>query len=638
MWPVTRKSIHVNMNQPTRGVTEGRVGPAAPLCRRVIASLARIFGIRVDGSDIVFKAAAPVKGAKQFCVGLLEDPVNHTWWPNLSGLVGRRELLSISGTLFLLRKILPSPPDPRQAEKHARLMERSAAPPPDGYMDFIDSQIDAMFPIGWDRGYASHVFHTSPTASACLTVPRAKGGLRSLFSRFGRDWFEDQCLGETERPLDFPCRFDVVQTAGKQRGVTVSDSYAHILGPLHRTLYDFLSEKEWLLRGEARGKRFRPFVKVKGEVFVSGDYESATDNLSTEVAERILLRVLDRSRTVPHTLRAYALRSLRALISYPGGHVVRQRRGQLMGSYLSFPLLCLQNYLAFRFLVRRPVPVRINGDDIVFRCRRREFEIWAEGVGRLGLTLSAGKTIVDSRFFSLNSAFFEGQTGKAPREIPVLRASQLENRGSIPSGGSFARFCRGFRGDARRIAGALWLECHRREIDATGRSVWELGIPADNAQLHTARLAVRESFFRGSKSVLRLPESPIPSVGSVSGMSGIPEGWVKANVHGVPKRQVRTWGRLFGEACLEKVWQPSPPVSVEELRNLHWAEVQRTGRASQWFAWRGTVKRAARLLGGKPLNLILRPPDPKPSRRAEWVPESEVASFRFPRAGVGWPR
>jgi hypothetical protein len=325
-----------------------------------------------------------------------------------------------------------------------------------------------------------------------------------------------------------------------------------------------------LLRGEARGKRFASFSKKRGEVFVSGDYENATDNLSLHLAGRILSRILSRCRHVPVSLREYALRSLVAAIEYPGGRVVVQRRGQLMGNYLSFPLLCLQNYLAFRFLVPRSVPVRINGDDIVFRCRPAEYRRWAEGVGALGLTLCKGKTLVDKSFFSLNSAFFQAQLHRV-REIPVVRGASLLRNEWVPSGGPFVRFTRGWKGDARRLVGALWLRAHGASIRATGRSVEGLGIPADNSQLHTAGLSVREAFYRGSKSFLRLPESRVPQVPQGRAVR-LHEEWVKYNGPTMTTpSQERSWLSEFRSRCHHEVWQPHGP-RVEPDNEVRWID------------------------------------------------------------------
>jgi len=81
--------------------------------------------------------------------------------------------------------------------------------------------------------------------------------------------------------------------------------------------------------------------------------------------------------------------SLRAKLWYEDCSVpFEQVGGQLMGSLLSFPLLCLQNYIAFRWVFPASVPVKINGDDIVFRSTLDQFDRWSAVVGQLGLRLS----------------------------------------------------------------------------------------------------------------------------------------------------------------------------------------------------------------------------------------------------------
>nr|UJQ92001.1 MAG: putative RNA-dependent RNA polymerase [Botourmiaviridae sp.] len=610
--------MYQQTSSASRGSGEEPQVPGTGILREVASVLGRIFSVRLDVPDFSLYAT-PEKKVKEFCVGLLENPVNHPWWPAVRGL-GVDERTSISASLFLTRKALPSSPDPRQAEKHAKLMSEPAPKPPSGFIEFIDREIDKLFKVGWDRGYASHVFSHSPTSSSCLQYSRKRGGAARWLSEQGADWFSDQCLAGESFPLCNIVKYCIVETGGKQRGVTISDGFHHVLGPLHRTLYDHLAQFKWLLRGDARGKKFSGFQKVEGEVFVSGDYESATDNLSLEVSHHILDRVLRRSRCVPPALQDFALRSLVAEIHYPGGHVVRQRRGQLMGNYLSFPLLCLQNYLAFRFSISRTVPLRINGDDIVFRCRPSELKEWKLRVGAAGLTLSAGKTLVDSSIFSLNSSFFRAGNRRV-WEIPVIRPKSCTVLSENPlSGGAFTRFIRGWKSDARRLLGGMWLRHRRSQIQATGRSVEVLGIPADNSQLHTAGLSVRESFYRGYRSFLRLPESPVPPV-PLKGFSLLD--WVsvpRVSVSATLSEEI-SWRRQARNDFASSLWQRRGNAAVVGWDDW-WNSLRLSGYEQQWLAWKRTTKRVHRM--GCRLNLILRPPAARNAVKAMWVPRLEL--------------
>jgi len=73
------------------------------------------------------------------------------------------------------------------------------------------------------------------------------------------------------------------------------------------------------------------------------------------------------------------------------------RRGQMMGSYLSFPLLCLQNRIAFLYagesvgIDASEFPCLINGDDILFRSGPHFSELWMNTVGSLSLEVERSK-------------------------------------------------------------------------------------------------------------------------------------------------------------------------------------------------------------------------------------------------------
>jgi len=107
-----------------------------------------------------------------------------------------------------------------------------------------------------------------------------------------------------------------------------------------------------------------------------------------------------------------------------------------MGSVLSFPILCLANLFAYidartdsskvfrsRKLMDR-LPVRINGDDILFRTSNAFYERWRESIDRVGFTLSVGKNFRHKRFFTVNSVPIEW--------IPALSPGQFWSGVSWP--------------------------------------------------------------------------------------------------------------------------------------------------------------------------------------------------------------
>lgn len=92
-----------------------------------------------------------------------------------------------------------------------------------------------------------------------------------------------------------------------------------------------------------------------------------------------------------------------------------QTNGQLMGSVVSFPILCLINAICYmkvarlseskRSLTARELldRVRINGDDICFRHPIRDWEAAREIYGRVGLRFSDGKCYHHPTYVQLNS-------------------------------------------------------------------------------------------------------------------------------------------------------------------------------------------------------------------------------------------
>jgi hypothetical protein len=185
-----------------------------------------------------------------------------------------------------------------------------------------------------------------------------------------------------------------------------------------------------------------------------------------------------------------------------------QQRGQLMGNLLSFPLLCIVNYLAFKYAVPRKVPLRVNGDDIVFRGTEDEKNRWMEMVGRCGLVLSLGKTMVDARFFSLNSCWFRG-FDRGCKLVPVVRSTALGlgQKGESDSlKGRFSSFAVGFGLRKSEILQRLFLRLNSGMIHATNRSVTRgLGMYVSYEVLVESRMWARESFYLSMEKERPLP-------------------------------------------------------------------------------------------------------------------------------------
>jgi len=317
---------------------------------------------------------------------------------------------------------------------------------------------------------------------------------------------------------------------------------------------------DWCLRGEADVSKFRDFTVRDGELFVSGDYESAADNISVDVARHILTSIGRRCTRVPLGIREAALRTLDCQGEYLGA--LYPLRRQLMGNSMSFPLLCLQNYLTFKFLVPRQVPVRINGDDIVFRSTRSEFEVWADGVHHSGLVLSRGKTAVESRWFSLNSTFFVAGTRRV-KLAPVVRSTCLFKSASDAGavGGKLKSF-RGFSPSRRQRLEIFVLRRFSAPIWQSQRSLRRgLGFRLSDRSVLGAGLWSREVFYTSLPS---RADPPLQEARVGYLRYPVPEGWRRVRSHDPVDTSVQ---QEFFRTLVERAWS-DPPSRVSECVDL----------------------------------------------------------------------
>jgi len=235
-----------------------------------------------------------------------------------------------------IKKLLPDSCRCMEATMLSDLKKTLSRPPrslPRGYLRFVQQEVRKLFPVGWDRGlYEDHVVVTSPPLSSTTEAPRSQGG--SLGSGMDHASFIQACLDDVEFDLDCRAKMIVVQSAGKPRALSKFSSDVLCLRPLHKAIYDKLSRQAWLNRGDVTTEGLEGFRYVEGEVLTSGDYKSATDNLSIEVAEMILATILTSTVSVPQSVMKGALDILRPNL-YNLEHSLDfvPRVGQMMGSY-----------------------------------------------------------------------------------------------------------------------------------------------------------------------------------------------------------------------------------------------------------------------------------------------------------------
>jgi hypothetical protein len=145
-----------------------------------------------------------------------------------------------------------------------------------------------------------------------------------------------------------------------------------------------------------------------------------------------------------------------------------------------------------------------------------------EGVGKSGLVLSKGKTLVSPRFFSLNSTPFRGFENRV-KMIPFVRAKALYTKPDNPSAwaGQISSVCPGFRGRHASVWRVRFLRAHSSQVWISQRSITRgLGVHASRADLRLSGLWRRERFYLRFSS-----EEPLRALASGCATSAFPKGF-----------------------------------------------------------------------------------------------------------------
>jgi hypothetical protein len=151
------------------------------------------------------------------------------------------------------------------------------------------------------------------------------------------------------------------------------------------------------------------------EAFVSGDYSAATDNLKQWISRYVVKCIIERLGA-PNWLRRLASKSLVGHRLHYEDSIRAQVNGQLMGSPLSFPILCIVNAalcsapLRSRKEYRRcrlsTLPILVNGDDCGMVYTRKEYAVWKDLASEAGMSPSVGKCYYSREMIQLNSELY----------------------------------------------------------------------------------------------------------------------------------------------------------------------------------------------------------------------------------------
>lgn len=183
------------------------------------------------------------------------------------------------------------------------------------------------------------------------------------------------------------------------------------------------------------------FGKSSGQhcQIVSGDYAAATDNLHPWLCTVALRRIcfnwgipfedslnmlsclvghlIDDRFGVEYKSDPATGRDFDVLNFDPDGKIYEQIWGQLMGSPVSFPILCIINAAVTRDAMEKAweqgsISLRdkaflVNGDDVIFTMPSAGYQIWVNTVTSAGLSPSVGKNFVSRRYGVINSQVYD---------------------------------------------------------------------------------------------------------------------------------------------------------------------------------------------------------------------------------------
>nr|UJQ92870.1 MAG: putative RNA-dependent RNA polymerase [Narnaviridae sp.] len=257
----------------------------------------------------------------------------------------------------------------------------------------------------------------------------------SLGRRTGEELHSTSYLSFPARPPTglLPVRVEPIREPLKVRTITAGKGDTFCLKPLQRAMWLALGQEPQFCLTHGTNRLESAIERIfnqshENDVWISGDYKGATDSFAIEASRALLEGILESIDHEP--TKRWALKEISPhLLVYPdksGLEPVEQKSGQLMGSLLSFPLLCLLNDCTARACGLKPNQYLINGDDILMRAPSSIYSTWKERVTDYGLKLSLGKNYVHSRFGTVNSQLIiDGRVVSTGKQLVADRKAKI---------------------------------------------------------------------------------------------------------------------------------------------------------------------------------------------------------------------
>lgn len=373
------------------------------------------------------------------------------------------------------------------------------------------------------------------------------------------------------------------------------------------------------------------------EMYISGDYKAATDLLDPLLSQMAVTAICD-CLGLGEFLSQLFREGLVGSSIFSEDGLKPQCWGQLMGSPLSFPVLCIVNAALNRFFlelvdgcvvdtvrskgsdlplgwsrVRRMLhqcPMLINGDDIVMRCRSDSYDLWKDLVHSGGLVPSIGKNYVSRDFCVINSTVYVARDTLFGHQFnrsyyinmglihPQFQRGGIEKSFSMdPSvwdlGAISHEVCRGlspiyhdmllskYLGDP--VVGRLLQDVPESVSFFVSKSLGGLGIKATRPGLLTPqqrgfynRVALTSGELAPSVEVTRFAGLPLESFWRMIPCERVAEYWDLDQVDGCPLDSRLSWSVYLGATC-EEIMDTVPFISEfrsREKNQVGWVGTQ----------------------------------------------------------------
>lgn len=172
--------------------------------------------------------------------------------------------------------------------------------------------------------------------------------------------------------------------------------------------------------------------------FCSGDYSAATDTLYRSAIETCVDEIIDWGEIPLDVAQLFVEDMDTHILEYPkvldkDMSNIEQTNGQLMGCITSFPVLCLLNDAIYEYIrYHHPGQFshvrKVNGDDILFCCTSRGYDVWLKGIGDIGFVPSPGKNYHHVDFCMVNNRPFLVDSNNLVRPLEKWNFSLLSQR------------------------------------------------------------------------------------------------------------------------------------------------------------------------------------------------------------------